>query len=222
MSRAGLLFRGWTQWRTVLLGGLEGGCCTDRERPPSAPPLRYTPEPTSANISLYRNRLFEPLRVPHERFARAKKTPNAAQQQETSYRMVVGVAAGTLLPLSCMHLSWWWFCEFWMSTHAKMCYFSTVTAPLSTLDELGVVCVAAGPAKGRSDLKNRVGFAHLLVRTRPLLFQCCSPQRRRAARPRPRRPARPNICLRCRQGRPPCKAAKLPSRREQRETQIIM
>ena len=91
------------------------------------------------------------MRVPHERFARAKKTPNAAQQQETSYRMVVGVAAGTLLRLSCMHLSWWWFCEFWMSTHAKMCYFSTVTAPLSTLDELGVVCVAAGPAKGRSE-----------------------------------------------------------------------
>ena len=110
--------------------------------------------------------------------------------------VVVGVAAGTLLRLSCMHLSWWWFCEFWMSTHAKMRCYSTVTAPLSTLDELGVVCVAAGPAKGRSEKPGWV-CAHLLVRTRSLLFQCCSPQGRRAARRRPRRPARPNVCLRC-------------------------
>ena len=40
LSRAGLLFRCWTQRRTVLLGGLKGGRCTDRERPPP-PPLRY-------------------------------------------------------------------------------------------------------------------------------------------------------------------------------------
>ena len=38
--RRGSLFRCWIQRRTVLLGGLKGGCCTDRERPPP-PPLSY-------------------------------------------------------------------------------------------------------------------------------------------------------------------------------------
>ena len=55
-------------------------------------------------------------------------------------------------------------CEVWMSAHAKTCHYSTVTTPLSILDDLWVVWFAAGPATGRSEI-NRVEFAHLLVRT---------------------------------------------------------
>ena len=38
-----------------------------------------------------------------------------------------------------------------VSVHAKMCCYSPVTAPLSVLDELGVVWFAAGLATGRSE-----------------------------------------------------------------------
>jgi hypothetical protein len=54
-----------------------------------------------------------------------------------------------------------------VSVCAKMCCYSTVTTPLSILEVLGAVWFAAGPATGRLrvDLKNRIEFAHLLVRT---------------------------------------------------------
>ena len=50
-----------------------------------------------------------------------------------------------------------------MTLHAKTCCYSTLTTPLSILDGLGVVWFAARPQ--RVDLKNRVEFAHLLMRT---------------------------------------------------------
>ena len=42
-------------------------------------------------------------------------------------------------------------CELWMSAHAYMCHYSTVTTPFSILDDLWVVWFAAGPATGRSE-----------------------------------------------------------------------
>ena len=63
-------------------------------------------------------------------------------------------------------------CEVRMTLHAKTCCYSTLKTPLSILDDSGVVWL---------DLKNRVDFAHLLMRTdgptsgahcvRPLHFQ---------------------------------------------------
>ena len=47
-------------------------------------------------------------------------------------------------------------CEVWMSAHAKTCHYSTVTTPLSILDDLWVVWFAAGPATGRSEKPGRV------------------------------------------------------------------
>jgi len=50
-----------------------------------------------------------------------------------------------------------------VSVCAKTCCYSTVRTPLSILEVLGVVWFAAGPAT--VDLKNRIEFAHLFVRT---------------------------------------------------------